>query len=166
MLRISANTWLEDLSPELEPLGRRIVSAVPLEDESEPLQVNNYGIGGLYTPHMDNYYQHGNPELKRDRLATFMIYLTDNSDSGATVFPYLNLTFFPSRGSAIFWYNLYSNFSSDYRTLHAGCPVLTGDKWVVNKWYSNVNQLFRYPCLKEEKILSLEEINMKYSHFA
>lgn len=139
---------------------------MPLENESETLQVNNYGIGGLYTPHLDNMYQRENPDLEPDRLATFMIYMTDNPYSGATIFPRLNLTFFPSRGSAIFWYNLYSNGSPDFRTLHAGCPVLTGDKWVVNKWYSNYGQMFRHPCLKDENVLSRQDVNRIFSHYA
>jgi hypothetical protein len=31
-------------------------------------------------------------------------------------------------------------------TRHAGCPVLTGNKWVSNKWIHERGQEFRRPC--------------------
>uniref|UniRef100_A0A8D8T3L3 procollagen-proline 4-dioxygenase n=1 Tax=Cacopsylla melanoneura TaxID=428564 RepID=A0A8D8T3L3_9HEMI len=165
ILRISHNTWLDPLAPELEGFARRVVSALPLADEAEAIQINNYGTGGLYTVHLDNFYQKGNPNLSDDRLATFMLYLSDVDSGGATVFPRLNLTFFPQRGSAIFWHNLYSNLSTDYRTLHAGCPVVLGDKWVANKWYSSRGQLFHYPCKGNETVVGLDEVKRVFSHY-
>ena len=37
--------------------------------------------------------------------------------------------FIPGQGSAVFWYNLFPNGEGDYRTRHAACPVLVGNKW-------------------------------------
>jgi hypothetical protein len=37
-------------------------------------------------------------------------------------------------------------FISDYRTRHSGCPVLVGNKWVLNKWIYERGQEFRRPC--------------------
>ncbi|CAB1352975.1 unnamed protein product [Coregonus sp. 'balchen'] len=34
-----------------------------------------------------------------------------------------------SRGTAVFWYNLFRSGAGDYRTRHAACPVLVGSKW-------------------------------------
>lgn len=34
-----------------------------------------------------------------------------------------------SQRAAIFWWNLHRNGQGDEDTLHAGCPVLIGDKW-------------------------------------
>lgn len=33
------------------------------------------------------------------------------------------------QGTAVFWYNLFKNGEGDYRTRHAACPVLVGNKW-------------------------------------
>ncbi|QQP34867.1 Uncharacterized protein FKW44_022907, partial [Caligus rogercresseyi] len=47
----------------------------------------------------------------------------------ATVFPVLDLTLWPKKGSAVFWYNLYRNGEGNEDTRHAACPVLKGTKW-------------------------------------
>lgn len=48
---------------------------------------------------------------------------------GATVFPLINVTLLPRKGSAAFWYNLHTTGKGDLRTKHAACPVLIGSKW-------------------------------------
>ena len=45
------------------------------------------------------------------------------------MFPDLGRTFWPKKGAAVFWYNLYKNGEGDVRTRHAACPVLAGTKW-------------------------------------
>jgi len=65
---------------------------------------------------------------------------------GATIFSELERVVFPSVRDAIFWYNLYRNGDGDLRTRHAACPVLTGIKWVSNKWIHERGQEFRRPC--------------------
>lgn len=58
--------------------------------------------------------------------------LNEPISGGATVFPKLNLTLYPSKSDAVFWYNLHKNGERDERTLHAGCPILAGSKWGTN----------------------------------
>lgn len=55
--------------------------------------------------------------------------MSDVRQGGATVFPKLNVSVSPEKGTALFWYNLQSNGDVDPRTLHAACPVLAGSKW-------------------------------------
>ena len=41
----------------------------------------------------------------------------------------------PRKNDAIFWYNIRPDgMDLNRQTLHAGCPVTTGSKWVANKW--------------------------------
>jgi prolyl 4-hydroxylase len=35
----------------------------------------------------------------------------------------------PRKGSAVFWHNMHATGAPDFRTVHAGCPVLMGSKW-------------------------------------
>ena len=40
-----------------------------------------------------------------------------------------SLNHFDFQNSAVFWYNINKSGTRDHRTLHAGCPVLIGEKW-------------------------------------
>ena len=126
----------------------------------EMLQVVSYGIGGQYEPHRDAFGLN-NPnvtsaELSKqrfrhksgDRIATLIYYLEDIMpvNGGGTVFPELGIAAYPEKGAALFWYNLYRNGQMDQRTIHAGCPVLYGTKWISNHWFRERSQLFNRPC--------------------
>ena len=64
-----------------------------------------------------------------------MIYLSDVAAGGYTAFPHLGVSATPRKNDAIFWYNLKpEDGTGEGSTLHAGCPVLEGTKWVANKW--------------------------------
>ena len=38
-------------------------------------------------------------------------------------------TAFPVKGSAILWFNTFSDGTSDQDTQHGACPVVMGQKW-------------------------------------
>jgi prolyl 4-hydroxylase len=40
----------------------------------------------------------------------------------------------PRKGDALFFYSLTPNGEVDPKSLHAGCPVVRGDKWSATKW--------------------------------
>lgn len=43
---------------------------------------------------------------------------------------YMNFSFVLfSQGDAVFWYNMLRSGEGDFRTRHAGCPVVKGWKW-------------------------------------
>jgi len=44
------------------------------------------------------------------------------------------------QGSAVFWFNFDNDLNPDGNTLHAGCPVIIGSKWIANKWIYIRNQ--------------------------
>ena len=101
---------------------------------AEALQVQNYGIASYNSAHYDFFRTPGDPNAKvidaskGDRIATYLLYMTDVEAGGATIFPVLNLTLFPEKGSAAFWWNLHCDGSGDVRTLHEACPVLYSNK--------------------------------------
>ncbi|XP_044314448.1 prolyl 4-hydroxylase subunit alpha-1 [Drosophila rhopaloa] len=162
-IRTSQNTWLwYDANPWLSQIKQRLEDVTGLSTETaEPLQLVNYGIGGQYEPHYDFMEDDGHAVFgwKGNRLLTALFYLNDVSLGGATAFPYLRLAVPPVKGSLLIWYNLHRSMHKDFRTKHAGCPVLKGSKWICNEWFHVGAQEFRRPCgLKsdEGKFLDLE----------
>ncbi|XP_057612162.1 prolyl 4-hydroxylase subunit alpha-3 isoform X2 [Chionomys nivalis] len=151
--RISKSAWLKDtVDPMLVTLDRRIAALTGLDIQppyAEYLQVVNYGIGGHYEPHFDHATSPSSPLYRMksgNRVATFMIYLSAVEAGGATAFIYANFSVPVVKNAALFWWNLHRSGEGDGDTLHAGCPVLVGDKWVANKWIHEYGQEFRRPC--------------------
>jgi len=75
-----------------------------------------------------------------------MLYLNEVKLGGATVFPSLNIIAQPIKNAGIFWYNYKRSGDVDRQSVHAGCPVILGEKWVANKWIREFSQEFRRPC--------------------
>ena len=120
----------------------------------------NYGIGGHYDAHMDTQIKDKEPDspmvmtmdhdLKKyptgDRMSTFMLYLTEVLRGGYTVFPRLGIYVPPVKGAAVYWHNIKRSGRGDKYTLHSGCPVLLGSKWVANKWIRELANMFHRKC--------------------
>lgn len=127
-------------SPITDRLNRRIeaLTGIPVE-HGEKLQVLRYGRGGEYKPHHDFF----DPEIPGDavqlegggqRIATVIVYLNDVIAGGETAFPQVGLEITPKKGCALYFGYGTSATDVDYRSLHAGRPVLAGNKWIATKW--------------------------------
>ncbi|XP_009577892.1 PREDICTED: LOW QUALITY PROTEIN: prolyl 4-hydroxylase subunit alpha-3, partial [Fulmarus glacialis] len=153
--RISKSAWLKDTAdPVVRALEQRIAAVTGLDlrpPYAEYLQGGNYGLGGPYhyEPHFDHATSRKSPLYRMksgNRIATVMIYLSSVQAGGSTAFIYANFSVPVVKNAALFWWNLRRNGDGDGDTLHAGCPVLAGDKWVANKWIHEHGQEFRRPC--------------------
>jgi len=151
--RVCKTAWLKRTEhKDVEKIYQRVADVTGLTMvTSEELQVANYGMGGHYLPHFDFARKEDTrepfPNLGiGNRIATWLFYLSDVDMGGATVFPKLDLTLWPKKGTAAFWYNLHRNGEGDVLTRHAACPVLAGTKWVSNFWIHEHGQEFRRPC--------------------
>lgn len=108
-------------------------------DCGEPFQLQKYGSTQEYRPHFDwldpdseghkSHLQRGG-----QRLATFILYLSDVEQGGGTVFPAIGLEVFPKKGNALWFLNTDSDHQPDRQTLHGGAPVVSGTKIIANKW--------------------------------
>ncbi|XP_022204696.2 prolyl 4-hydroxylase subunit alpha-2-like [Nilaparvata lugens] len=153
--RISKSTALYVTDhPSIKRLHRRIEMMTSLTMAYSPhLHVANYGIGGHYEPHWDfaigphrDIVTYEGNITDGNRVATVLSYMSDVTQGGATVFPYLNVSVQPEKGTAVVWYNMHLSGEGDLATMHAACPVLVGSKWVTNKWVNERGQEFRRPC--------------------
>lgn len=161
--RIAKTAWISSERDSVaERIERRLGEILNIEmGQSEDLQVVNYGLGGFYGPHLDSARstKANNKtfsdetdsvpisDLQRnDRLATILIYLNQVEAGGATVFPRLNVTLAPIERSAVVWFNIMEDGRTDEMTLHTGCPVLLGSKWIATKWPREQANTFARPC--------------------
>ncbi|XP_050588502.1 prolyl 4-hydroxylase subunit alpha-1 isoform X1 [Bombus affinis] len=155
--RISKSAWLQEHEHEhVAAVSRRVEHMTSMTvDTAEELQVVNYGIGGHYEPHFDFARKEETNAFKSlgtgNRIATVLYYMSDVEQGGGTVFTAINISLWPKKGSAAFWYNLKPNGEGDFKTRHAACPVLTGSKWVANKWLHERGQEFLRPCTLENQ---------------
>lgn len=110
----------------------------PIEN-GEGIQVLHYQIGAEYRPHYDYFpeSQIGSKEFLEQggqRVATLIMYLNDVDAGGETVFPELNLSVSPKKGSALYFSYKNSLGQLDEKTLHGGAAVVKGEKWIATKW--------------------------------
>lgn len=121
-------------------LERRISAVMncPVEN-GEGLQILNYKVGGEYKPHFD-YFPPGDPgsavHLAKggQRVSTLVMYLNDVEEAGETIFPDIGLSVTPKKGAAVYFEYCNSQNQVDRLTLHAGKPVVAGEKWIATKW--------------------------------
>jgi len=140
----SSETCMFDLGefPVCERIERRLAELLswPVQ-RGEGLQVLRYGVGTQYEPHYD-YFDPAMPgttrllQLQPQRVATMLMYLKTPECGGATAFPYVGLDVAPIKGSAVFF--SYDRPHPETRTLHAGKPVLRGEKYVATKWFGDL----------------------------
>lgn len=121
-------------NPLVERIDERIGRMLdwPVEN-GEGLQILHYRPGGEYTPHFD-WFDPALPGALNggNRVATLIIYLEPCEEGGATRFPDIGFEVMPQKGSALFF--SYDRPSRDTLTLHAGLPVVTGEKWIATRW--------------------------------
>ena len=100
-------------------------------------QFLSYGPKTTYHEHRDCYLPHVRDE--HARLATLLIYLTDDFEGGATEFPRIPLSLRPPGvpvGGAVVFYN-WANQSTCHPLLsHRSAPIISGVKHVLQRWYT------------------------------
>jgi hypothetical protein len=110
------------------------VTGYPVEN-GEGIQILRYEEGQEYRPHFD-YFDPNSPaldnNLSNNRVCTFLMYLNTPEEGGETNFPDAGLSVRAKQGSALQF--SYQTPTPDTKTLHAGTPVIKGEKWVATKW--------------------------------
>jgi prolyl 4-hydroxylase len=127
-------------NPLVARLDRRLSELMNLPIENgEGLQVLHYPEGAQFPPHFDflqetNAANRASVARSGQRISSLITYLNDVEAGGETVFPAVGWTVFPQRGNAVYFEYCNGRGQVDHRSLHGGCPVLRGEKWVATKW--------------------------------
>ena len=121
----------------------RIAAAAGVAMEMmEAFAVLHYAVGEEASEHHDYLdpdlagyaaviAQHG------QRIATCLLYLNDGYDGGATAFPELGIEHRGQTGDALIFFSTDPAGTPDPRSLHAGRPPTSGEKWVLSQFVRN-----------------------------
>jgi prolyl 4-hydroxylase len=108
-------------------------------DYSEPIQGQLYQVGQEFKHHNDFFWGDGFNNFclaSGQRTWTFMIYLNNVEEGGETEFWHLNQKrFSPVKGTAVIWKNSDDEGNSVKTSMHAGLPILKGEKMIITKWF-------------------------------
>ncbi|KAL3507179.1 hypothetical protein ACH5RR_032561, partial [Cinchona calisaya] len=134
--------------PMIQAIEKRIsvYSQVPVEN-GELIQVLRYEKKEFYRPHHDYFSDAFNLKRGGQRVATMLMYLSDDVDGGETYFPMAGsgecscggkmvkgLCVKPAKGDAVLFWSMGLDGESDPSSIHGGCEVLFGEKWSATKW--------------------------------
>lgn len=158
-IRTSQGTFMshtEDPSGTLTFIEEKIATLTGLPTNyGEAFNILRYKLGQHYDSHFDYFEETGYGKLGSNRLATVLVYLSSVELGGETVFPWegrdglarqygmdfkncdMGFKYKPRKGDALLFYSMYPNNTLDRHSLHGGCPVIRGEKWVATKWVRN-----------------------------
>ena len=107
---------------------------------AESLGVLHYGVNEEYKPHRD--YLHDpklcGPGTPGQRVRTIFCYLNEPELGGETEFLHWNQRFTPKLGRAVIFDNVRDG-NVDPDSVHAGLPILSGEKWLATLWIRERN---------------------------
>ncbi|HTQ03211.1 MAG TPA: 2OG-Fe(II) oxygenase [Polyangiaceae bacterium] len=131
--RLGENDFVARLDRRVSALMHR-----PVEN-GEGFQVLYYPTGALNAPHFDflvpsNEANRASIARSGQRVSTLLVYLNDVEAGGETLFPKLDWAVVPKLGHGTYFEYTNARGELDDASLHAGNPVLAGEKWVLTKW--------------------------------
>jgi prolyl 4-hydroxylase len=139
--RTSFSCNLDPSDPLVAQIEARIGALTGIDPRyGEALQGQRYGPGQQFKPHHD-YFHVSEPYWEAERLNggqrtwTGMIYLNQPDGGGETNFPKAGLCLTPQPAMLVLWNNMKDDGSPQDSSIHEGCAVLGGTKYIVTKWY-------------------------------
>ncbi|XP_058769553.1 probable prolyl 4-hydroxylase 9 isoform X1 [Vicia villosa] len=150
----------EDKSGILDMIERKIakVTMIP-KTYGEDFNILRYEVGQKYDSHYDAFDPAEYGHVDSQRVASFLLYLSNVEMGGETMFPYedglnvdtnydykkcVGLKVKPRQGDGLLFYSVFPNGKIDKNSLHGSCPVIKGEKWVATKWINDKQQQRHY----------------------
>ncbi|ESQ53753.1 hypothetical protein EUTSA_v10025904mg [Eutrema salsugineum] len=157
--RTSSGTFIsasEESTGALDFVERKIARATMIpRTHGEAFNILRYELGQKYDSHYDVFNPTEYGPQPSQRIASFLLYLSDVEEGGETMFPFENganmgsgydykkcvgLKVKPRRGDGLLFYSVFPNGTIDQTSLHGSCPVTKGEKWVATKWIRDQEQ--------------------------
>ena len=139
--RTSESCNMNPGDPLVRQIEDKITGLMGIQPEhGETIQGQRYIVGQQFKPHYD-YFSPSEPywpTMERcggQRTWTAMVFLNAPDEGGQTAFPDAGLKIAPRAGNLLTWNNMDATGRPNPFTLHQGCPVLAGSKYVITKWY-------------------------------
>lgn len=101
----------------------------------EPPQMLHYAEAEELKAHYDHVGTGG--PMRSERIVTFLLYLNEAYQGGETEFCKTGLRVRGRTGDALYFANVDPAGARDAMALHAGLPVLEGEKWLFSQWIRN-----------------------------
>ncbi len=127
--------------PLMRLLEGRIREVVGIQAElGETMQGQRYLVGQQFKPHWDYFhtceeYWQEEVKLGGQRTWTAMMFLNEPEAGGHTAFVNAGVSVRPRTGNLLVWNNLTPDGEPNEQSMHQGCPVEAGVKYVITKWY-------------------------------
>lgn len=133
-----------NMNPE-DPLVRQIegklIQLLGIQAEhGETIQGQRYAVGQQFKLHHD-FFHPSEPYWPAmvasggQRTWTAMAFLNTPEGGGQTAFDTAGLKISPRAGNLLIWNNLDENGDPNPYSMHQGCPVTAGTKYIFTKWF-------------------------------
>ncbi len=139
--RTSHSCNLDPYQPLIMKVERRICELMGMDPRhGETLQGQRYAVGQQFKPHHDYFhtsqsYWESERKTGGQRTWTAMIYLNEPEEGGETNFPKAGMCVQPQTAMLVMWNNMNDVGAPNDLTIHEGCAVKAGTKYIVTKWF-------------------------------
>lgn len=139
--RTSESCNLDPLHPVVRKVEAKITDLIGIQPElGETIQGQLYSVGQRFKPHHDFFHVNEPywPAMEASggqRTWTAMAFLNTPEGGGQTAFDQAGIKVAPRAGNLLAWNNLDALGEPNPFTLHQGCPVTAGVKYIITKWY-------------------------------
>jgi prolyl 4-hydroxylase len=139
--RTSDSSNLDRWDERVRAVDRRICALMGLDERrGETLQGQRYAPDQYFRPHHDYFrsdqsYWPAQQAMGGQRTWTAMIFLNAPEAGGDTYFPDAGMKVAPLPGLLLMWDNMKRDGAPNPKSLHEGCTVEAGVKYIVTKWF-------------------------------
>jgi hypothetical protein len=142
-------------------IEKRLANLTHLDtSHMEGFKVLKYDTSKQYEPnsdYSDTRYNENDDllKLKGHRVLTVILYLNDVPCGGHSLFPLLNISITPKKGSALLFPSVSRTNELFINSYHSELPVLNGTKWIATMWFrekSTVQSYIKYDINHQNNI--------------